>query len=367
MMRTPTRKIALVHDFLYCYAGAERVLEQMVNVFPGADLFSLFDFLPPDQRGVIRNKPVRSTFLQRMPFARRRHRGYLPLMPVAIEQLDLSEYDVVISSCYLSAKGVITRPDQLHICYCHSPARFAWDMQHQYLNEVGLARGLRSALARAILHYIRDWDQRSAHGVDVFITNSQFISRRVRKIYRRTSTPIYPPVDVDSFIPSHLKEDYYVTASRMVPYKRIDLVVEAFNRMPDKRLVVLGNGPELRKIQARAGANVSMLGHQPFEVLLRHLQQARAFVFAAEEDFGIAPVEAQACGMPQSHIRSAARPRSRTAACDPGCWTGSSRCWRTLRVERPMERSDRIIQTAHGAGESGLAPAPRPAAYEIEP
>lgn len=297
-MHDSHRKIAIVHDFLYCYAGAERVLEQIINVFPESDLFALFDFLPADRRGFIQNKPVRHSFIQRLPFARTRHRHYLPLMPLAIEQLDLSAYDVVLSSSYLAAKGVITRPDQLHICYCHSPVRFAWDMQHQYLTESGLARGIKSVAARAILHYIRNWDQRSAQGVDVFVTNSQFISRRVRKIYRRSSTPIYPPVDIDRFVPSSTREDYYVTASRMVPYKRMDVIVEAFNRMPDKRLVVLGDGPDFRKISQSASRNIQVLGHQPFDVLRRHLQNARAFVFAAEEDFGIAPVEAQACGTP---------------------------------------------------------------------
>lgn len=297
-MRNRNKRVAIVHDFLYCYAGAERVLEQMLRVFPDADLFSLFDFLPQDERGFIQNKLVHSTFIQKLPFARTRHRSYLPLMPLAIEQLDVSEYDVVISSSYLAAKGVITRPDQLHICYCHSPVRFAWDLQHQYLNEAGLTRGIRSLLARAILHYIRNWDMRSANGVDLFLTNSHFVSRRISKIYRRESTPIYPPVDTDWFIPDGEREDYYLTASRLVPYKRIDLIVEAFRRMPNRKLIVIGDGPELRRIRSRAGSNVSVLGHQPAEVLRRHMQRARAFVFAAEEDFGIVTVEAQACGTP---------------------------------------------------------------------
>lgn len=299
-MRTSSKskRVAIVHDFLYCYGGAERVLEQMLNVYPDADLFSLFDFLPEDQRQFIRNKPVRSTFIQGLPLARQKHRHYLPLMPLAIEQLDVSDYDVVISSSYLAAKGVITRPDQLHICYCHSPIRFAWDLQHQYLNEVGLSWGFKSLLARAILHYIRNWDMRSANGVDLFLTNSHFVSRRISKVYRRDSTPIYPPVDTEWFTPDGPKEDYYVTASRLVPYKRTELIVEAFNRMPGRRLVVLGEGPELRRIRARARPNVTVMGHQPAEVLRRHLQRARAFVFAAEEDFGIVTVEAQACGTP---------------------------------------------------------------------
>lgn len=292
------RRIAVIHDFLYCYAGAERVLEQILNVYPDADLFSLFDFLPASQRGFIQGKKVHCSFIQRMPLARTKHRSYLPLMPLAIEQLDVSAYDVVISSSYVAAKGVITRPDQLHICYCHTPVRFAWDLQHQYLAETGLKHGLRSLLARMILHYIRSWDAQSANGVDVFATNSHFVSRRVEKIYRRHATPIYPPVDVDKFTLRAQKEDFYLTASRLVPYKRIDLIVDAFNRLPGRRLFVIGDGPEMKKIKARAGANVTLLGYQSFEVLRDYMQRARAFVFAAEEDFGIVPVEAQACGTP---------------------------------------------------------------------
>jgi glycosyltransferase involved in cell wall biosynthesis len=297
-MRAANKKIAIVHDFLYCYAGAERVLEQMLEVYPDADLFSLFDFLPPGERDFIRNKNVKSTFIQNLPLARSRHRNYLPLMPLAIEQLDVSEYDLVISSSYLAAKGVITRPDQLHICYCHSPVRFAWDLQHQYLSDVGLTCGLRSLLVRIILHYIRNWDMHTSNGVDLFLTNSHFVSRRISKVYRRRSSPIYPPVDTDYFTLNGARDGYYVTASRMVPYKRIELIVEAFNRMPNRKLIVLGDGPEHRRIQARARQNVKLLGHQGRAVLREHLQKARAFVFAAEEDFGIVTVEAQACGAP---------------------------------------------------------------------
>jgi glycosyltransferase involved in cell wall biosynthesis len=297
-MTKTKRSVGIVHDFLYCYAGAERVLEQILRVYPEAELFSLFDFLPAGQRDFIQNKAVRASFLQKLPLSRRKHRAYLPLMPLAIEQLDMSKYDLVISSSYLAAKGVITRPDQLHICYCHTPVRFAWDQQFQYLAHSGLQKGLRSLFARWILHYIRGWDVRSANGVDHFISNSSYVSRRISKIYRRDSTPIYPPVDVDRFTLSMQKDDYYLTASRLVPYKRIDLIVEAFNRFPDRKLIVIGDGPDFRKIQAMAGANVTMLGHQPFDVLRSYMQKARAFVFAAEEDFGIVPVEAQACGTP---------------------------------------------------------------------
>ncbi|MBU2803382.1 glycosyltransferase family 4 protein [Acidithiobacillus caldus] len=291
-------RIAIVHDWLVVYAGAERVLEQMLACYPDADLFSLVDFLPLGQRDFIYNKPATTSFIQRLPRARKKYRGYLPLMPLAIEQLDLSAYDLVLSSSHAVAKGVLTGPDQLHISYVHSPIRYAWDLQHQYLREAGLQRGIRSWMAKAILHYIRLWDVRTANGVDAFVANSSFIARRIRKVYRRESRVIYPPVDVADFPLCRDKEDFYVTASRMVPYKKVDLIVEAFSAMPDKRLVVIGDGPDFAKVRAKAGPNVQLLGFAGVEVLRDHLQRARAFVFAAEEDFGISPLEAQACGTP---------------------------------------------------------------------
>jgi glycosyltransferase involved in cell wall biosynthesis len=219
-------------------------------------------------------------------------------MPLAIEQLDLTGYDIVISSSYLAAKGVITRPDQLHVCYCHTPVRFAWDMQRQYLSQSGLMKGLKSFAAKVLLHYIRGWDVRSSNGVDVFMTNSRFVGRRIQKTYRRASTPVYPPVDVERFTPNQGKRSGFLTASRLVPYKRIDLIVDAFNAMPDKQLTVIGDGPQFKMLKAKAKSNVRLLGYQPFDVLRKHMQSAEAFVFAAEEDFGIVPVEAQACGTP---------------------------------------------------------------------
>ena len=296
-------RVAIVHDFLYTYAGAERVLEQLVALFPHADLFSLFDFLPDHLRGFIRNKPVKTSFIQRMPFARKRHRLYLPLMPLAIEQLDMSQYDLVISSSYIAAKGVLTRSDQMHICYCHTPARYAWDMQATYLSQggfigTGLVKNAGSFVARAILHYIRNWDVRSANNVDHFITNSDYVGRRVKKLYQRAATTVHPPVNTDQFTLQETKEDYFVTASRMVPYKRIDLIVDAFTKMPNRRLIVVGDGPEMKRIRANAGPNIRFTGHEPAERLVRHIQLAKAFIFAAEEDFGIAPVEAMACGTP---------------------------------------------------------------------
>jgi glycosyltransferase involved in cell wall biosynthesis len=289
-------KVAIVHDWLVVYGGAERVLEQIIDCFPDADLFSLVDFL--GERECLRGKPVHTSFIQKLPFAKKHYRNYLPLMPLAIEQLDLSRYDLVISSSYAVAKGVLTGPSQLHVSYVHSPIRYAWDLQHQYLKEAGLDTGVKSIAARMLLHYIRNWDSRSANGVDHLIANSAFVGRRIGKVYRRNSTVMHPPVAVDKFKLMERKEDFYVTASRMVPYKRIDLIVKAFAQTPERQLVVIGDGPEMNKIAALASPNVHILGYQQFDVLHDHLQRAKAFVFAAEEDFGISVVEAQACGTP---------------------------------------------------------------------
>jgi len=294
----PMKKIAIIHDWLTTYAGAERVLEQLLNLYPEAELYSVCDFVPENERGFLGGRTPTTSFIQKLPGARKHYRSYLPLMPLAIEQLNLSAYDVVISSSHAVAKGVLTGPDQLHVSYVHSPIRYAWDLQHQYLRESGLDRGLKGWIAKWLLHKIRLWDLRTANGVDRFVANSRFIARRIWKVYRREADVIYPPVDVLSFTLREDKEDFYLTASRMVPYKKIDLIVEAFSAMPDKRLVVIGDGPDMNKIRAKACANVQLLGYQPFEVLRDHMQRAKAFVFAAEEDFGITPVEAQACGTP---------------------------------------------------------------------
>ncbi|HKL87673.1 MAG TPA: glycosyltransferase, partial [Salinibacter sp.] len=234
-------RVGLVHDWLPVYAGAERVLEQMLHVFPESALYSLIDFVPPEQRDFLQGRPVETSFIQRLPFARRHYRHYLPLAPMAIEQFDLSEHDVVISSSYAVAKGVLTRPDQLHISYVHSPIRYAWDLYHQYM-EQGRFGWLRGMLARMVLHYMRLYDVSTAPRVDLFVANSQYVARRIWKTYRRPAAVIYPPVDVDRFELQPEKDSFYLTMSRLVPYKRIDLIVEAFSEMPDKELVVIGDG-----------------------------------------------------------------------------------------------------------------------------
>lgn len=291
-------KVAIVHDWLITYAGAERVVEQILALYPSADIFSMVDFLPDDQRGFVQGKKAKTSFIQKLPFAQKKYRGYLPLMPLAVEQLDVSDYDLVISSSHAVAKGVITGPNQLHICYCHSPIRYAWDLQHQYLREAGLEKGLKSWLARWSLHKMRLWDLRTVNGVDHFVANSDYIGRRIKKVYRRSATTIYPNVAVEDFEVVEAKEDFYVTASRLVPYKKVDLIVRTFANMPDKHLVVIGDGPQMDKVKAAATPNIQVLGYQPFYVLKDHMARAKAFVFAAEEDFGIIPVEAQACGTP---------------------------------------------------------------------
>ena len=291
-------KIAVIHDWLVTYAGAERVLEQILHCFPNADLFSVIDFIPDGSRDFILNKSVKTSFIQRLPKAEILYRNYLPLMPLAIEQLDLSGYEVIISSSHAVAKGVLTGPDQFHICYIHSPIRYAWDLQHQYLQESKLNTGLKSLVVRWLLHCIRLWDVRSSFGVDSFITNSYYISRRVNKCYRRDSTVIYPPVNLTQFELCNTKKNYYLTVSRMVPYKKMSLIIEAFSKMPDKQLIVIGDGPDFVKCKSLSTSNISLLGWCSSDEVSLHMQNSKAFIFAAEEDFGITPLEAQACGTP---------------------------------------------------------------------
>jgi glycosyltransferase involved in cell wall biosynthesis len=291
-------KIAIVHEWFENYAGSERVVEQMLQVFPEAELFGVADFLADKDRGFLGGRSVTTTFVQKLPFARKHFRHYLPLMPVAIEQLDLRPYDLVLSSSHAVSKGVLTGPDQTHVCYVHSPVRYAWDLQHQYLRESGLTRGIKAALARLALHYLRMWDVRTAHGVDLFLANSAFIGRRIRKAYGRDSTVVYPPVDVEAFPLRIDKQDFYLAAARMVPYKKMPIIVEAFAQMQDLRLVVIGEGQDFERCRKLAAPNVEFVGYQPFDRLRDYMQRAKAYVFAAEEDFGITLVEAQACGTP---------------------------------------------------------------------
>lgn len=291
------KKIAIVHEWLTSHAGSEKVVEQILEIYPQADLYSLVDFLPEDLRGFIKNKPVTTSFVQKLPFAERRFRSYLPLMPLAVEQFDLSAYDLIISSHHAVAKGVITRPDQLHISYVHTPLRYGWELQHQYLRQAGLTHGLKSGLTRAILHYMRLWDVASANRVDCYIANSRYVARRIEKTYRRPAEVIYPPVDTQRFEAGAHREDYYLSVSRFVPYKRVDLTIAAFNEL-GLPLVIIGDGASNPAMQRLAKGNIRFLGKQPDSVVTDYMQRCRGFIFPPEEDFGITPVEAQAAGAP---------------------------------------------------------------------
>jgi len=291
-------QVAIVVDWLVGFSGAEFVLKSMLELFPDADIFTTVDFLPEKDRAFLEGHQVHTTFIQKLPKAKTQYRQYLALMPLAVEQLDLSSYSLVISSSHAVAKGVITGPLQTHISYIHSPIRYAWDLQHQYLQESGLTKGIKSWVARVILHYIRMWDLRTAHGVDHFAANSSFIAKRVWKVYRREAQVIHPPIDCDAFEPCSEKGDFYFTSSRLVPYKKINLIIEAFNQMPERRLVVSGDGPDREKLEQLAGPNVEMKGHLSFGEYKDHLAKSKAFIHVALEDFGIVMVEALASGTP---------------------------------------------------------------------
>lgn len=307
--------MSVVVDWLCQSGGAELVIREILAAFPEAELFAQFDVMRPADRARITDRPAHTSFLQHVPGIATRYRSLLPLMPAAIRSLDVSAFDVIISSHHAVAKGVRVRPGQFHLCYCHSPVRYAWDRREEYLADHGVT-GLRATVARALLERIRRWDLATAAGVDQFVVNSHYVGERVRRLYGRASTVIHPPVDVDFFTPAGAtpggspltgatlagarEADLYVTASRQVPYKRIDRIVEAFRALPDRRLVVLGDGPEHARIRAAAAGatNISLLGEVPRAELLGWFRKATAFVFAAEEDFGIVPLEAQACGTP---------------------------------------------------------------------
>lgn len=291
-------KKALIHDWFSTYAGAEKCVESFTDIWDDFEIYSLIDFLSgADRDKILKGKRAHTSFIQKLPFAKDKYRNYLPLFPLAIEQFDLSGYDVVLSSSHAVAKGVLTHSNQLHIAYVHTPIRYAWDLYHQYLRESGLDGGLKGMLAKYFLHKIRLWDASTANRVDHYVANSRYIARRIKKTYGKPSDIIYPPVDVDKFTLREAKEDFYLTASRMVPYKKIDLIVEAFSQT-DKRLLVIGDGPDMAKIKSKAGKNVELLGFASDETMADLMGRAKAFVFAAEEDFGITPVEAQACGTP---------------------------------------------------------------------
>jgi len=291
-------KYALVHEWLTPKAtgGSELVVREILNHID-ADLYALIDFESSNPESYLYKRQIGKTFLQRFPYARNGVQKYLPLWPLAIEQLDLRQYDVILSSSHAVAKGVLTTSEQLHICYCHSPMRYAWDLTFDYLRHSKVGSGLAGWMTRYLLHRLRQWDVLSANRVDYFIANSQHIARRIWRCYRREATVIYPPVNIEAFPFFTQKEDFYLTVSRLESYKQVALIIKAFNQLK-RPLVVIGKGTEMKKIREMANSNIQILGWQPDNVVKKYMANAKAFVYAACEDFGIALVEAQACGTP---------------------------------------------------------------------
>lgn len=285
---------AIVYDWLTACGGGERTLDAIAEAYP-SPIYTLVHN-PDAVSDVLKNcSAVHSSFIQNLPFAKSAYRYYLPLFPLAIEQFDLRSHDLVLSVSHAVAKGVLTHAHQLHLCYCFTPMRYAWDLTHQYLDSI---KGARKLLAKFSLHRLRNWDIASLNRVDHFATLSHYIAKRIKKVYGREATVIYPPVEVGQIALNPYKEEFYLTASRCVPYKRMDLIVEAFSHFPNKRLVVIGDGPQMPLLKKKAGKNVELMGWQPESVLRDLMGRAKGFIFAAEEDFGIVVVEAQAAGTP---------------------------------------------------------------------
>ena len=291
-------RVAIIQEWLVTVGGSDKVVKAIADIFPNADIYTLVAKKEVCEELGINWDKVHTSFIQKMPFGIQKYRSYLPLFPFAVEQFDLRGYDVIISSSHCVAKGVLTKADQLHICYCHSPIRYVWDMYNEYLEETNLTKGLKSWLVRYLLHRIRKWDMLSSFRVDYYISNSNYVAQRIKETYRREATTIHPNIDISHFELCEQKEDFYLASSRLVAYKKIDIIIEAFNRMPDKKLIVIGGGPNLKKYQELAKENVTVMGYQPFNTLKEKMQKAKAFIFAADEDFGMIPIEAEACGTP---------------------------------------------------------------------
>jgi glycosyltransferase involved in cell wall biosynthesis len=289
-------KIAIVHDFLNQFGGAERVAKVLHELFPKAPIYTLLS----DQKklaGEFTDAKIVSSNLQNKPkFLRRRHKLLLPFFPVAIEQFDLSDYDVVISSSGAWSKGIITKPETRHICYCHSPMRFVWDWYYNYLRENKIGK-LKKLILYPLINYLRVWDRISAKRVDLWLANSQHTARRLKKYYRVDSKIVYPPVDVKHFEVTRDNAGYFLVVSRLSPYKRVDLAVKAFNQL-GMHLVVIGTGEQEKQLKKMANKNIEFLGFKPDDVVKEYYQNCRGFIFCGEDDFGITPVEAMACGKP---------------------------------------------------------------------
>ncbi len=290
-------RIALVHDWLTGMRGGEKVLEVLCELFPDADLYTLICIRERVSK-TIREMRIKTSFLDKLPLAAAHYRSFLPLFPTAIEQFNLKGYDLVISTSHCVAKGVLSAPDALHISYCFTPMRYLWDMNSEYFSGRGSA--LRSLPLSLFLNYLRMWDVNSSQRVDAFVAISRHVQRRISKYYGRESTVIYPPVDCDFFTPPEQggrPDDYFLMVSALTPYKRVDIAIEAFNHS-GKRLVIVGDGPQLKSLKKLARRNVEFLGWQSNEKVREYYRGCRAFIFPGEEDFGITPLEAQACGKP---------------------------------------------------------------------
>lgn len=288
-------KIALVHDYLVQRGGAERVLEVFTELFPYAPIYTII-YDKTAMQGLFADKDVRTSFLQRFPWIRRNHRLFPPLMPIAIEQFDFSKYDIVLSDSSSYAKGILTRPETLHICYMHTPMRYAWDDCQKYTHDFGFPRFIKK-LVPFFMNPIRIWDKVSADRVDQFISNSRFVARRIQKYYRKEATVIHPPVDVNRFYVATKRKDYFLMVGRLIAYKRHDIAIQAFNELK-LPLKIIGRGPEFDRLKKMAGSNIEFLGRVPDEELPKYYAECRAFVFPQEEDFGIVAIEALASGRP---------------------------------------------------------------------
>lgn len=289
-------KTAIVHDWLVNIGGAENTLKEMIDIYKDADIYTLIDFLK--DRSIVHNKSIKTSFLQKIPLIRQKYRNFLALFPKAIQSFDLSSYDVIISSSHCVAKSIKKHKNQIHISYIYTPVRYAWDLREDYLKDTNLDKGIKKIIANLILDYIKDFDVRTLSSIDYPIAISYHVKDRIKRIYNLDASVIYPPVDTDFFELFEKKENYYLVASRMVPYKKIPLIVEAFNHTPDKKLLVIGNGPELNRVKSIAKKNIEILGYQDKNTLKYYMQRAKAFIFGALEDFGIAPIEAQSTGTP---------------------------------------------------------------------
>lgn len=287
-------KVAIVHDWLTNYGGAERVVEAFLEIFPEADIYTLV--YDEDKMGrIFKKEKVKTTFIQKLPKATKLYTKFLPLMPYAFEELDLSGYDLVISSSSSCAKGVITPPNVKHIAYIHSPMRYAWDLYHDYKKRSGkITRFFMSIFMKSM----REWDYTSSQRIDKIIANSNYVAKRIEKFWGLKSQVIYPPVEIERLEPNGKNsEDFYVVFSRFVPYKRIDLAIEACKKL-NKKLVVIGDGEQREYLKSISGEQTIFTGRISDEEVKDYLQRCKAMIFSAEEDFGIVPLEAQACGRP---------------------------------------------------------------------